>query len=161
LPFLADGHCRLSTTDPQYAALLTGHTLATFRDEAQRNRGRYSIKGILSRTNLPCMVWKACGVTRSICGVSASERKCAPHVAFGSIKNPMTPHHPLAHRHLGDDMIDQMGGGLGHAPRAARGENAAPLAGKCHQLLLRAAVAAQAREAVGGCRMPERHRTRR
>ena len=34
--------------------------------------------------------------------------------------------HPLAHQHLGDDMVDQMGGGLGHAPRAARGANAVP-----------------------------------
>ena len=27
--------------------------------------------------------------------VSASERECAPHVAFGSIKNPMTPHQSI------------------------------------------------------------------
>ena len=27
--------------------------------------------------------------------------------------------HPLAHRHMGDDVVDQMRCGLGHAPRAA------------------------------------------
>jgi hypothetical protein len=42
-----------------------------------------------------------------------------------------------------------MGGGLGHAPRAARRANAAAFAGEGHQFLLGAAVTAQPQEAVG------------
>ncbi len=36
--------------------------------------------------------------------------------------------HPLAHQHLGDDMVNQMSGGLGDAPRGAGGADAAALA---------------------------------
>jgi len=56
--------------------------------------------------------------------------------------------HPLAHRHLGDDMVHQMGRGLGHSPRAARRADAAPLTGKGHQFLLLAAIATKAQKAV-------------
>ena len=35
--------------------------------------------------------------------------------------------HPLAHRNPGDDMVNQMGRSLMHAPRAARGADAAAL----------------------------------
>ena len=57
--------------------------------------------------------------------------------------------HPRVRRHLGDDLVDQMGGGFGHAPPAARGENVLPLGREGHQLLLRAAVAGEAQEALG------------
>ena len=44
-------------------------------------------------------------------------------------------------RHARDDLIDQVRGALGHAPRAARGTKPASLARKRHQLLVRAAHA--------------------
>ena len=56
--------------------------------------------------------------------------------------------HPLAHRHFGDDVIDQPGGSFRHAPRPARGANAAPLARKGHPLLVAALRAAHSQEAV-------------
>ena len=57
--------------------------------------------------------------------------------------------HPLPHRHFGDDAIDQPGGGFRHAPRPARGANAAPLARKGHQLLLAAPGTTQPQKPVG------------
>ena len=56
--------------------------------------------------------------------------------------------HPLAYRHAWDDLVDQVRGALGHAPRAARGAKPAPLAGERHQLLVRAVSAANAQESV-------------
>ena len=50
--------------------------------------------------------------------------------------------HPLAHRYLRDDMVHQMGRCLCHAPRAARGADAAAFAGESDKFLLGAAVAA-------------------
>lgn len=41
--------------------------------------------------------------------------------------------HPLPHWQGWEDVIDQVGGGLRHAPGVARGANAAPLAGEGHQ----------------------------
>ena len=57
--------------------------------------------------------------------------------------------HPLAHRHMGNDVVDQVGCGLGHAARAARRAEPAPLAAKGYKLVVAAVAAAQAQEAVG------------
>jgi hypothetical protein len=57
--------------------------------------------------------------------------------------------HPLAHRQGREDPIDQVGGGLGHAPSVARGADAAPLAGEGHQEIVSARGAAGPSEAVG------------
>ena len=46
--------------------------------------------------------------------------------------------HPLAHRKPWEDMIDQMRGGLRHAPGVAGRANAAPLAGEGHQAIVAA-----------------------
>jgi hypothetical protein len=54
----------------------------------------------------------------------------------------------LAHRDRRDDVIDQVGGGFRHAPRAAGGAKAASLAGKRDQLLMGALGAAQAEKPV-------------
>ena len=56
--------------------------------------------------------------------------------------------HPLAHRHMRDDVVDQVGGGLRHAPRAAGGAEPSALAAESHQLVVTAVTAAQAQEAV-------------
>ena len=56
--------------------------------------------------------------------------------------------HPLAHRHPRDDMVDQVGGRLCHAPGATGGANSAPLTGECHELLLGAVCAAQAQKTM-------------
>ena len=50
--------------------------------------------------------------------------------------------HPLTYGQLRDDMVHQMGRSLCHAPRAARGADAAALAEKDHQLCPGAASAA-------------------
>jgi hypothetical protein len=57
--------------------------------------------------------------------------------------------HPLAHRHTGDDVVDQVRRRLCHAPRAARGAKAAPFAAEGQQLVVPALPAAQAQEPVG------------
>ena len=54
----------------------------------------------------------------------------------------------LPHRHPRDDVIDQAGSGLRHAPGAARGAKPASLAGKRDQLLIGTPGAAQAQKAV-------------
>ena len=41
--------------------------------------------------------------------------------------------HHLAHRHVGNDVVHQVGCGLGHALGPARGTNSSTLAGKSHQ----------------------------
>ena len=56
--------------------------------------------------------------------------------------------HPLPDRHARDDLVDQDRGALGHAPRAARRAKPAPLAGKRHQLLVRAVRTAHAQKSV-------------
>ena len=61
--------------------------------------------------------------------------------------------HRLAHRHMGDDVADQVRRRLRHAPGTARRAKAAPLAAESDQLVVPAVAAAQAQEAVGpGCR---------
>ena len=52
--------------------------------------------------------------------------------------------HPLPHRHPGDDVIDQVGGGLRHAPGAAGGTKSTPLAGKGNELFMGTVGATQA-----------------
>jgi hypothetical protein len=54
----------------------------------------------------------------------------------------------LPDRHARDDLIDQVRGALRHAPRAARRAKPAPLAGKRHQLLMRAVSAAHAQKTM-------------
>jgi len=56
--------------------------------------------------------------------------------------------HPLADRHLGKHMVDEMGRGLDHAPGAAGGAEPAAFAGECHEVLVLAAIALHAQEAV-------------
>jgi len=58
--------------------------------------------------------------------------------------------HPLAHRHPGDDVIDQVGGGLRHAPGATARAEAATLATEGHELLMATVGATQAQEAAAG-----------
>jgi hypothetical protein len=55
----------------------------------------------------------------------------------------------LPHRHARQNVVLQIGGGLGHAPRAARRADAAPFAAKGDERVARAAVAGQAQEPVG------------
>ena len=57
--------------------------------------------------------------------------------------------HPLPHRHPGDDVIDQVGGGLRHAPGATARAEAATLATEGHELFMGTVGATQAQEAVG------------
>ena len=57
--------------------------------------------------------------------------------------------HPLAHRQRREDLVDQMGGRLGHAPRVAGGTHAAAFAGKRDQEIVPALPAAGTGEAVG------------
>jgi hypothetical protein len=56
---------------------------------------------------------------------------------------------PTAAPAPGEDLIDQVGGGLRHAPGAAGGTKSTPLAGKGHELFMGAVGATQAQEAVG------------
>ncbi len=56
---------------------------------------------------------------------------------------------PLAHWQMGEDVVDQMGGGLGHAPGVARWANAAAFAGEGHQKGMPAVITARACKAVG------------
>ncbi len=56
--------------------------------------------------------------------------------------------HPLAHRHMRDDVFDQVRGGLRHAPRAARGAEPPALAAEGDELVVAAVGAAQAQETV-------------
>jgi hypothetical protein len=57
--------------------------------------------------------------------------------------------HPLAYRHLWDDVIHQVGGRLCHAPGAAGGTNSASLTGEGHELLVGAVCAAQSQKTMG------------
>ncbi len=50
--------------------------------------------------------------------------------------------HPLAHRLLGEDLIDQQGGAFGHAPRPAARTKAARFAAESDQMLGMAGLAA-------------------
>jgi len=56
--------------------------------------------------------------------------------------------HPLAHRGLGQDLIDQQRGAFGHAPRAAAGAEATALATEGDQMFAVAGLAAHAEKAV-------------
>ena len=56
---------------------------------------------------------------------------------------------PLAHRHLGEDAIDEVRGGVGHAAAAARRAEATPLARERHEAVELAFVAVEPEEAVG------------
>ena len=56
--------------------------------------------------------------------------------------------YPLAHRHPRDEVIDQVGGGLCHAPRATRGAKVAPFAGEGDQLLVAAVPTEQPQKSV-------------
>jgi hypothetical protein len=57
--------------------------------------------------------------------------------------------HPLAHGHVGDHVIAQVGGDFGHAAGGAGGADAASLAAEGEEALVGAGVTAQAGEAVG------------
>ena len=57
--------------------------------------------------------------------------------------------HPLANRNVGQDLVDHVRGGVGHAPRATRGAEAAAFAGKGDQLVTPAARAEDARKTEG------------
>src|SRR5690349_18256006 len=56
---------------------------------------------------------------------------------------------PLAHRHVWDDAVPQVGSGLRHAPRPTRGAKPAPLTRDGHQLLVCTLRAAQTQKPVG------------
>ena len=65
-------------------------------------------------------------------------------------RQPHDPNeHPLAHRHMGDDVVHQVRSGLCHAAGAARRAKAAPLAAEGDQFVVAAVNAAQPQEAVG------------
>ena len=57
--------------------------------------------------------------------------------------------HPLPHRHVRDDLINQVSRRLMHAPRAARGTEAASLATERHPRLAGAGGAGEPHETVG------------
>ncbi len=57
--------------------------------------------------------------------------------------------HPLAHRHMGDDVVHQVSRRLRHAPGSARRAEPPPLAAEGNQLVVPAVAAAQPQEAVG------------
>jgi len=63
-------------------------------------------------------------------------------------KRPWHAQHPLAHRLLGEDLVDEERGALGHAPRAAARAEAAALAAEGDEVLGAAAVTGDAKEAV-------------
>jgi hypothetical protein len=56
---------------------------------------------------------------------------------------------PLAHRHMGDDVVHQVRRRLRHASGAARRPEAAPLAAEGDELVVAAVAAAQPQKAVG------------
>jgi hypothetical protein len=56
--------------------------------------------------------------------------------------------HELTHGHVGQDAIDQVGGGVGHAPAGAARAEAAALAREGHEQVAAARVAMAAREAI-------------
>ena len=56
---------------------------------------------------------------------------------------------PLADGHFGQDAIDEVCGAVGHAPAAARGAEATPLAGEGHQAIVAAGIAVEPQKAVG------------
>ena len=56
--------------------------------------------------------------------------------------------HPLTVGLLGQHMLDEVGGGLGHASRATAWAEAAALATERHQLLMPAGIAFDAQESV-------------
>ena len=58
------------------------------------------------------------------------------------------PDHPLADRLLGQDVVDEVCGGLGHASCAAARAQAAALATERHELLMLAGLALDAQESV-------------
>ncbi len=57
--------------------------------------------------------------------------------------------HPLAHGRVGQHVVNEVRGGVGHAPAAAGGAEAAAFAGKRYEFVAQAARAVHAREAVG------------
>ena len=57
--------------------------------------------------------------------------------------------HPLAHLHLWEHVLDEMGSRLGHAPRGAGRAEAAALAGEGDHEVVAAVVTACAGEAAG------------
>lgn len=57
--------------------------------------------------------------------------------------------HPLAYRHMGDDVIHQVRRSLRHAPGSARWAEPAPLATERDELVVAAVAAVQSQEAVG------------
>jgi len=57
--------------------------------------------------------------------------------------------HPLAHRHVRDDVVHQVRRRLRHTPGTARGAKPAPLAAERDELVVAAVGAVQAQEAVG------------
>jgi len=78
---------------------------------------------------------------------------------YGCDRSPVVPkeitqplgqrQHPLAHRQRREDMIDQVGGGLRHAPGCARRAYRAPFAGKSDQEVVTALRAPRPCEATG------------
>jgi len=74
---------------------------------------------------------------------------CGQQQAQGDGQPRLANSHPLAHRHTQDDVVDQVGRRLGHAPGPARRAKAAPLAAEGDQLVMPAVTATQAQEAVG------------
>ena len=57
-------------------------------------------------------------------------------------------HDPLARRDPGNDLLDQVGSGLGHAPPGTRRTKPPPLAAEGEQQLVVAGVTAQPQKAV-------------
>ena len=54
----------------------------------------------------------------------------------------------MAHGDVWDDLIDQVSGGLGHAPCPTTGAKSAFFTGKGHEFLMAAVVATQAQKPV-------------
>lgn len=58
-------------------------------------------------------------------------------------------HDPLAHRQARQDMIDQLGGSLGHPPGVARGADATAFAGEGDEEIVAAPIAPRSCKAIG------------
>ena len=58
-------------------------------------------------------------------------------------------YHPLAHGHARDDLLNQMGRGLGHASGATRRANPSAFTGERHQLFMSALPTPQPQKPMG------------
>ena len=81
--------------------------------------------------------------------VHAEHRACQHVIPRQEISKPVREaQHPLPHGHARQHLVDEAGGGFGHAPAAAARAEATALTGERHEPLERAVGASEARETV-------------